>query len=611
MTNSSLTRVFNTLKNVLVYKPPDTAQPFVLEETSPQQPETQAGLQDAAAELDATLRLARRVERSLDQTKTILTSDPSPDKIKAVQKEVQSLEAQTQEISPIPLSYITRKDVRDQSVSASLDENILLINKIFELPDNKDFVIRQFFIPMKPPLRAALLFSKTLVDKKDVNSTILTPLFNAKNIEALNGDVLTILATQVLPVNQVQPVQDFPSIIKAVQAGDTVLFADGSAGAIIIETKGFEHRGISTPRIEQTVRGNQSAFTETLLINISLVRLTLRAPDLVTDMVTIGARSQTDCAIMYLQSVVNRHLVAEVKRRLSNISTDYIAAGALEQFIEDHPGIPLPQILSTERPDRVSSHLAEGRVAILLDGDPFALVVPISFFTLLHSPEDFALKPPSAVFMRLLRITAFAIATLFPSIYIALVYYHPEAMPTDLLLAIAGAREQIPFPAIVETFIMELSFEFTREASLRKPGLLGETIGVVGGIILGQAVVTANLISPITVVVVAITALASFGIPDYRVGMVARQVRFAFLLMAAVLGLLGVAGLAFIGTIIMCSMKSFGVPFFTPLAPKTKSWGDTIFRTDVFNQEQRPDQLNTREQRRQPPISRKWTKGQP
>ena len=504
-----------------------------------------------------------------------------------------------------------KQKLENQSVSSSLDENLNRINNIFELPENMDFVIRRFFIPMNPPLEAALLFSKTLVDKKDINSAILSPLFNTQNIDSLKGDILTILTTQILPVSELEPVQDLPVIIKAVQSGDTILFVDGSAGAIIIETKGFEHRAIGSPRIEQTVRGSQSAFTETLLTNISLVRLMLRAPDLVTDVVAIGKRSQTDCAILYVQSIANPSLVAEVKRRVKSICIDYIAAGTLEQFIEDHPRVFLPQILSTERPDRVAAHLAEGRVALLLDGDPFALVVPATFFTLIHSPEDFALKPPAGTFMRLLRLIAMTIATLSPSLYIALAYYHPEAMPTDLLLAIAGARERIPFPAVVEVFIMELSFEFTREASLRKPGLLGETIGVVGGIILGQAVVSANLISPVTVVVVAITALASFGIPDYRVGMAVRQLRFIFLLAAATLGLLGVAGLIFTGTVLLCSIKSFGVPFLSPLAPKTTSGDDAITLAGVANQEQRPDQLNTKERRRQSPISRNWLKRRP
>lgn len=611
MSNNALSKVISHLANLLVYKPPDTPTRFVLQEAETPKAEEPSSLSQSAEELDSLLRLARRAKTAVEQTKGILQNDPTPDKLKALQKEIKSLETQQAELAPILLAYNSGEEVKEQSVSASLAENILLVSKIFQIPQNKDLVIREIIIPMKPPLKAALVFSKSLIDKKEINSTVLTPLFNAKNIDALSGDVLQILTTQILPINRVEEVKDFPAIIQAVSAGDTALFVDGSAGAAIIETKGFEHRGISTPRIEQTIRGNQSAFTETLLINISLVRLSLRCPDLVTDVITVGARSQVDCAVMYVQSVANPALVSEVKRRISGICTDNIAAGTLMQFIEDHPRIPFPQALSTERPDRVSSHLAEGRIAILLDGDPCALIVPVTLFTLFHSPEDYALKLPSGTFMRVLRFIAAMLATVLPAVYIAISYYHPEALPTDLALAIAGARERIPFPSIVEVLVMELSFEFIREAGTRKPGILGETIGIVGGIILGQAVVTANLVSPITVVIIAITGVASFAIPDFQTGMAVRQIRFLFLIAAVMLGLVGVASGLLLLTAVLCYMKSFGVPYMSPIASKTIFGLDVVARGPVFRQEERPDALNTLERKRQPSISRKWTEQKP
>jgi spore germination protein KA len=607
MADNSFVKIVKFIKNLLIYKVPVTRHPFVLEETKPPKPESPSELLSSLNELKTAVRFAYRVEKALQQTQNILSTNPTPDKIKAIQKELQSLELQIKETSPVLLSYTAREKTSDTGISASLEENITTITKLFELPDNNDFIIRQLFIPMKPALKAALLFSKTLVDKKDINSTILSPLFNAKNIDSLAGDVLTILTTQVLPINQVKTVKDFASVMKAVQAGDTVLFVDGSAGAVLIETKGFEHRGISIPRIEQTIRGNQSSFTDTLLINISMVRLSLRTPDLVVDTITVGARSQTDCAVLYLKSVANPSLLQEVKRRISEIKTDYLGAGMLEQFIEDHPSIPLPQILSTERPDRVTSHLAEGRIAILVDGDPFALIAPISFFTLFHSPEDFTLKMPAGLFNRILRLLSGFLSMVFPAIYIAITYFHLEALPTDLVLAIAGARERIPFPSLIEIAFMEISLEFIREAGLRKPGLLGETLGIVGGIILGQAVVSANLVSPITVVIVAITAIASFAIPDFRVGMAIRQVRFLFEIIAAMLGLIGVGSAIFVYIVVLCSMKSFGVPYMSPIAPRTSSGLDVIARGPTYRQEERPDELGPLAAKRQPKISRKWS----
>ncbi len=606
MTDSIITKLLRSAMQLLIYKPENAAKPFLLAENTLSRQPSPTGLASAATGLDATLRVARRVETALDQTKNILINSLNSETIQAVQKEIHSLEKQTEEISPLLLTYTSSQSPEAQKVSASLKENAFRIHALFELPNNNDYILRRFYIPMSPPVEAAILFSKSLVDKKDINSTVLTPLLNAKNIDSRNSNLLTVLATQVLPINQVQVIQEFQAISRAVQAGDTVLFVDGSDGAVIIETKGFEHRAIGTPRIEQTVRGSQSSFTETLLINLSLVRLNLRSPDLMADIIAVGKRSHTECAVMYVKSIANPRLVEEIKRRINNISTDIVPAGTLSFFIEDHPNIPFPQSLSTERPDRVSAHLAEGRIAILIDGDPFALVVPISLFTLFQSPEDFAMKPPWGTFMRMLRFEAAMATVIIPSLYIALCYYHLEGIPTDLAVAIAGSRELIPFPAIVEVIVMELSFEFIREAGTRKPGLLGETIGIVGGIILGQAVVAANLISPITVVVVAITGVASFAIPDYITGAAIRMVRFVFLFLAAIMGLVGVASGLIVITTIFCYMHSFGVPFFSPLAPRTTPGFDSIVRGPVFRQERRPDELNTLDTSRQPSLSRRW-----
>ncbi len=603
MESNLLTKMFSFLKNYLIYKPPENPTRFVLEENKSKQLQEPTGLSQSFAELNALLRFARRLEAAIEQAKSAITQQPGPDRLTAIQQEIKTLEQQRTELSPILLAYNSEEDTDQRDISVSLAENILIIRRLFRLPYNNDVVIREISIPANPPRKAMLVFAKGLVDNKDITSSVLIPLFAVKE---LSGDIINFLITNHLSSDQAMPTKDYKMVVKGINDGDTALFVDGADEAILVFTKGFEHRAIGRPMIEQTVRGSQSAFTETLRTNITLVRLALRSRDLVTEMITLGKRSQIDCAVMYLESVANPDLVAEVKRRLSNISTDHIAAGMLEQLIEDHPGIPLPQILSTERPDRVSSHLAEGRISILLDGDPFALVVPISLFTLYHSPEDFVLKMPSGTFMRLLRFTASFVAGIFPALYIAISYYHVEALPTDLILAVAGARERIPFPAFVEVIFMELSFEFIREAGTRIPGMLGETLGIVGAIILGQAVVAANLVSPVTVVIVAITAIAAFAIPDFRMGMAVRQVRFLYLLAAMMLGLVGVGSLLFVLTVVICSMKSFGVPFLSPVAPKTVPGLDVVFHGPAYRQEERPDELNTLDQGRQPSISRKW-----
>jgi len=613
LSNNSITKIFSFFKSLLIYEPLGDPPRFVLKGKESVKPDESSSLSKSADELNTLLRFARRLESTMEQAENTIRHEPSPDSIDTMQQETEVLEAQKAELSPILLAYTSAEDLEQRSISASLAENILIIKKLFQLPHNQDIVIREFGIPADPPRKAILVFTDGLVDKKIINLSVLEPLmsFGSKKKSQDEGDILRLLISDYLPGSIARQSDNFQTVIKGINSGDTALLVDGAGSAVLLDTRGYEHRAVERPAIEQTVRGSQSAFTETLRTNISLVRLTLRSRDLVAEMITLGTRSQIDCAVMYLESVANPDLVAEVKRRLSNISTDYIADGILEQFIEDHPNIPIPQTLSTERPDRVSPHLSEGRVAILLDGSPFALVVPITLFTLFHSPEDFALKLPSGSFMRILRLTAAFLAAIFPSLYMAISYFHPEALPTDIVLAIAGARERVPFPAILEVIDMELSFEFIREAGTRIPGLLGNTIGIIGAVILGQAVVAAGIVNPITVVIIAITGMASFAIPDFRTGMAVRLVRFAFLVAAVSLGLVGVASGLFVMTVILCSMKSFGVPYLTPIGPKTIPGLDVVIRGPVYRQEMRPDELNTLDQRRQPPISRKWAKKQP
>lgn len=611
MTSNFVIKIISYLQRLIVYNPPRTPKSFVLTEQEAEAADDDPShLSKALAEFHTLLRYARRLKTTIEQAVGIIQQEPAAGRLAEIRQLFSVLEAEKAELSPVRLAYDSESDPAERNVSVSLKENILIIEKVFQFPHNKDIIIREFAIPANPPRKAMLLFTKGLIDEKTITTTVLMPLFSAKQAE-LSDDILSSLIINYLPSHQASQTKAFSEVVKAVSGGYSALFVEGADGAILIYTKGYERRAIGRPMIEQTIRGSQAAFTETLQTNIALVRLALRSPDLVTETITLGKRGKVDCAVMYLQSVVNPDLVAEVKRRLGNISTDYIAAGTLEQFIEDHPAISIPQILSTERPDRVSSHLAEGRIAILLEGDPFVLVVPVSLFTLFHSPEDFALKKRLGTFIRVVRLISAYLAIVVPSFYIAVTYYHPQAVPTELILAIAGARERIPFPAIIEVLFMEFSLEFIREASTRKPGLLGETLGIVGGIILGQTVATANLVSPVTVVVVAVTAIATFAIPDYRMSMAIRMIQFIFLTMGFLWGLVGVASGLFLLTLFLCSMKSFGVPFLAPIGPKTIPGLDIVVRGPVYRQEKRPDELNTLDSRRQPETSRKWVKKQP
>jgi spore germination protein KA len=293
---------------------------------------------------------------------------------------------------------------------------------------------------------------------------------------------------------------------------------------------------------------------------------------------------------------------------MKSIKVGYLQdSGELEQLLEDSTFLPAPQMLLTERPDRVASYLGEGRVGIIVHGSPYVIIAPVTLFNLIHSPEDSYLRYPYATLLRFIRIMGILFTLLLPSIYLAITNFHQEMLPTDLLLAIASSREKVPFPTIVSILIMELAFELIREAGIRIPGPIGTTLGIVGALILGQAAVSANLVSPILIIIVAVTGIGSFAIPDFSLGYSFRAIRFIYLLLASISGLLGIALGIFVYLLFLAHAHSFGVPFLVPFAPKTTGKRtNTIFKTPLWKEEDRPDFLNPKAVRKQPSISRGW-----
>lgn len=618
MERTAVGSVWQKVKKLIVYTPPATPSRFVLDETvEDDRKETQAKstreLEGDYQEAKALLRSARRILELGEQTVRILRQNGLAGNIQELKAKLYALEKQQKELIPILLAYDSDGEIEEErQLSVSLEENRSLLEKIYRIPKNKDVVIRELEIGTEPKAKAAAFFIDGMVDTKVMNLTVLQPLMLASFKRPMGEEFIGMLVNSYLPANQARRVNSFGEVQEGINSGDTVLLFDGIPGALLVGTKGWEHRGVSRPSSEQSVFGAQVAFSENIRVNTALIRTTLKDSNLVTEMIKIGKRSQINCALMYLADLANPQLVAEVGRRLKSIRTDYISeTGTLLQFIEDHPKNPFPQSISTERLDRVGVHLSEGRVAIVMEGNPFVHILPVSFFSFFHSAEDFGMKSIVGNFMRVLRLFGTLIATVLPSLYIAIAYYHQEAIPTDLLLAIAGSRENVPFPAIFEVIIMEISFELLREAGVRIPGLLGSTIGIVGAIILGQAAVAAKIVSPIVVVVIAITGLASFTIPEYRMASAVRLIRFLLLAFASTMGLVGLGtGLLWL-TVVLAGMKSFGMPYMTPVAPKTIAGFDVVFRGEVFEKEARPDELSPLDSRRQSVISRKWITDKP
>lgn len=613
MTETTIQKVYQAIRDVLVYKEPEFPSRFVLDEHKPDDSVPsmkQRPLVEMQKEFNVLLRSARRLAVAMEQAKSALESNDA-EKLKELSSQLRILERQHQDLSAVYLAYESGKTSPEkQLICSSLDENVKIIEKLYGLPDNKDIIMRSFEIRGPEPQKAMLVYLDGMVDKQILNLTVIQPLMYFSQLKATSAErLLDVLVNEYLPANHTSQATDFMKMAEGVNSGDTALLIEGISAALIIDSKGYKQRSVDRPQMEQTVRGAQVAFSEGLRTNTGLMRSMMQTNDLVTEIIMVGSRIPQKCALMYLRSIANPTLVAEVKRRIQGISTDYILnVGMLEQFIEDHPSIPLPQTLSTERPDRVAAALIEGRLALFMEGSPFSHILPVSLFNFFHSTEDWTLQPLMGDFMRLLRWVGTLLTLTLPSLYLAISYFHPEAMPTELILAVAAAREQVPFPAIFEVLMMEFSFELIREAGLRVPGFLGSTIGIVGAIILGQAAVAANMVSPIMVVIIAITGLASFVIPEYRIAFGIRLLRFMFVLLSVTLGLVGLALGMMVVTVVLCSMKSFGVPYMVPVGPRTIAGLDVVLRGKVFSRESHEDSLNTQVLQRQPKVSRLWKK---
>ncbi len=495
-------------------------------------------------------------------------------------------------------------------IQYALADNQQILEKVFRLPINADIIIRKFRLGGEHVADAMAIFVDGIADKTIINNHILEPLMMLSDLEhdiaslTLEDRVQNVL----LPGNQVMKFSTYKDAIENILAGSTVLFIDGVNVVISVETKGWEHRPVGINQTEAAVRGPHDAFTENFRSNTGLVRSKLRSPNLITEMRQLGTLASTDIAIMYMDGVVNPNVVKEVMRRIESIKVDYVPeSGLVEQFIEDAPMGVIPKLLSTERPDRVAYGLTEGQVAIFVGHSPYVLLVPVLFWSLLQTAEDAYLHWPFGTFIRFIRVIALFIALLLPALYISVTNFHPEMIPTEIMLSIASSRERVPFPVVIEVLIMEFSIELIREAGIRIPSVIGPTIGIVGALILGQAAVAAGIISPLLIIVVAVTALGSFTMPNYNLSFTVRVLRFGFIASAAVFGFYGIILLFMVLMMHAVTLRSLGVPILSPIAPRRNSSPDTIWRAPAYKMEVRPNPYFPIRKRRQTPMSRSWS----
>ena len=505
---------------------------------------------------------------------------------------------------------LQREDLFDKSanITKSLEDNLKRMQYFLHYPDNSDVKIRTFDTRIdNENYPSALIFYDGLVDSDLINNYILRQLM--KNTENTSGsDLKECILDNVLAQNQVETEEVFDKTIDKTLIGNCVLFIDTLDVAFICDTKKLPVRSISKSENEMSTRGPCESFVESLRQNTGLVRKYVKDENLIFEDIPIGRNAQTACSIAYISNIANDSIVGEVKRRISSIDVDYILdVGQLEQLIEDKTYMTSPLILSTERPDKVAEHLFEGRVAILLAGSPNALIVPAVLVDFMHTAEDAYTRFPYSILLRFFRFPAALISVLLPGIYIAIVTFHQEMLPTDLLFSIAATREKVPFPLLVELLIMEMAFEIIREASLRTPTPMGPTLGIVGTLILGQAIVSANVVSPILVIIVALTGISSFAVANFSLNLTFRILRFVYIFLGAIAGFFGISIGLLVHACVLSTATSFGVPYLSPYMPLSSSFFSTdLSNVPIWKQEERPTFLKPKKERRQPKISRKW-----
>ncbi len=482
----------------------------------------------------------------------------------------------------------------EKPLTGDLAQDLEVIKQAFHSPRNQDLSIRSQRYPGLTKA-IAIVYLEAMTNEKTISNHVLRPLNSKQIAGAAKGTLDTIAA--LLEIRS-KGVRTYIEAVEQILTGRAVLLVDGESEALQLDTVGFSHRAVEKPQNETVIKGPHEGFVEDAKTNRSLIRKTVRDQNLVNEAMVLGKRTKTPVQIMYIDGVANPRLVEQVKQRLSDITADIPNLSVLEQYIEDRPYSILPSVLWTELPDRASAFLREGHV-VLIDNSAGCLIVPVTFWSFFHTSEDFYERWAYANFIRIVRFIALHVAVFTPAVYIAFTTYHAEMIPTDLLLAIAGTREVVPFPALVELLIMEVAFELLREAGVRIPSPLGSTIGIVGALILGQAAVEANLVSPILVIVVAITGLASFALPNVSLGFAARLARFTCIVFASFFGVVGIGFFAAVGLAYMSTFKSFDVPFLAPIAPNYCASHDMVIRSPVWKQWLRPFHIKPQDQERQ------------
>ncbi|WP_458461656.1 spore germination protein [Paenibacillus sp.] len=476
-----------------------------------------------------------------------------------------------------------------EQLDHSLQNNLNSIKEAFE--NSPDFVVRDFSESAAKGTAIAICYIEGLTDPvliSDFMGNIVQYVNTSPPFEEQPADVSV---RKILPAGSIENLDSPQHVYQAILNGNVVILIDGVQSVLAVPMFGGARRSVEEPTSQTVVRGPKEGFTEEITTNMTLIRRRIRTPDLKFQMHTIGEYTQTSVAVAYIQGIVKPGVVEEVTKRLNAIRTDSILeSGYIEEFIQDAPLSPFPTMINTERPDTVAGSLLEGQIAILVDGTPFALIAPVTFFNFFQTTEDYYQRYDISTFLRVVRLMSFFVSLLLPSLYIALTTFQQEMIPTTLLVTLAAQREGVPLPALLEALLMELIFEVIREAGVRMPRAIGSAISIVGALVIGQAAVEAGLISGSMVIVVSFTAISNFVIPYFSMATAVRLMRFPFMVLAGTLGLFGILAGAIPLLAHLISLKSFGVDYLMPYSPFYKSnMKDLILRVPWWAMKTRPN----------------------
>ncbi|MWC28077.1 spore germination protein [Paenibacillus sp. MMS18-CY102] len=482
-------------------------------------------------------------------------------------------------------------------VAPKLSDNLYAIRQA--LGNSNDIVIRELMLVNGQS--AALAYTDGLVDTQKIQQFVIESLtfdygetVTLDMPEAIAHEPFPeLLRRSILKAGEIQQHSRMDLTIRSIVSGFAVLLLDGYPCAITMDMKLFPDRQVGPSETEPGVRGPKDAFTENVRKNTALVRRRIKDPNLRIESFEIGRVTQTDVFMLYIKGIARESVIEEARARLTRIDTDAILeSGYIEDMIQDNAWSPFPTVYNTERPDVTAAELLEGKVIIMIDGTPFVLVIPALFVSFFHASEDYYQRFDVSSLIRMLRSVGVFFTLLGPSLYIALTTFHQEMLPTQLIVSLVAQREGVPFPAFVEAMLMEITFEVLREAGVRMPRTFGPTVSFVGTLVIGQSAVEAGIVSPAMLIVVAFTAISSFVIPSTSMSISLRMLRFPFMVLSATFGLIGMMAGIIVLVLHLCSLRSFGVPYMSPLAPFTsQDIKDTLFRVPQWAMKTRPRQV--------------------